>query len=72
MTEQTKPFRVVQPWGPNRAKQSTVVSSHDTVVEAFGAIDAAAQQMARTGAPADAVELIVLNVAGNVVERRTS
>lgn len=62
MTE--RPFRVVQPYGPDKARQATVVSDHATVAEAFAEIDRLATQMVRTGAPSNAVELIVIDVDG--------
>ena len=32
-------FRVVQPWGPDKAPQSTVISEHATAAKAFAEID---------------------------------
>jgi hypothetical protein len=72
MDGQLRPYRVVQPWGKKRAEQATVVSSHDSAVDAFAAIDAMAERMARTGAPAGAVELIVVDASGVIVERPES
>ena len=40
-------FRVVQPWGPDKARQATLISTHATSQEAFDAIDALGK-MART------------------------
>ena len=34
-----KRFRVVQPWGKDLATESTVVSTHDNAVDAYGEID---------------------------------
>lgn len=53
---QRLPFRIVQPWGPDRARQATLISEHATAAEAFREIDRLAAQMIRTGAPSDAVE----------------
>jgi hypothetical protein len=47
-------FRVVQPWGSDKARQSTVISEHATAAEAFREIDRLASEMVRTGAPSDA------------------
>jgi hypothetical protein len=40
---------------------------HATVPEAFAAIDALSAQIVRTGAPSDAVELIVVDNGGEPV-----
>ena len=50
-------YRVVQPYG-NRPEEWTVQSEHETLEGAFAAIDALRAQMVRTGAGADAIELI--------------
>jgi hypothetical protein len=57
-------FRVVQPWGPDKGRQASVQSEHATAAEAFAALDATSAAMARTGAPADAIELIVVDEHG--------
>jgi hypothetical protein len=65
-------YRVVQPWGPNRAKEATLISEHATVADAFAEIDRLRAQMTRTGTPAssrDAVELIVVDGSGRIVQR---
>ena len=48
-------FRIVQPWRPDKARQ--------TVIDQFSS------EMVRTGAPSDAVELIVNGADGRVVTR---
>jgi hypothetical protein len=65
----SRPFRVVQPWGPNKARQSTVISEHATAAEAFREIDRLASEMVRTGAPRDAVELVVVDQEDEIVRR---
>jgi hypothetical protein len=62
-------FRVVHPWGRDRARESTVVSTHATAAEAFAEIDRVAEHMVSTGDRSDAVELIVVDANGNIVER---
>ena len=65
-------YRVVHPWGPGKGRQATLQSEHATIAEAFAAIDAMRAQVARTGAPPDAIELIVMIVVdedGRVVAR---
>ena len=56
------PFRVVQPWGKDKVRQSTWLSEHETAEAAFGEIDRLASEMSRTGAPSDAIELVVIDV----------
>jgi hypothetical protein len=62
-------FRVVQPWGPDKGRQSTLVSEHATAAPAFEEIDRLASQMTRTGAPSDAVELVVVDTDGRLIRR---
>jgi hypothetical protein len=59
----------VQPWGPDRGRQATLISEHRTAAEAFADIDRLIARMIRTGARADAVELLVINANGTVVQR---
>ena len=64
--------RVVQPWGPDKARQATLVGDgHATAAEAFAEIDRLAAEMMRTGAPSDAVQLVVVDVDGRQVRRRS-
>ena len=42
------PFRVVQPWGPDKARQASLITEHATVAEAFHEIDRLAAEMVRT------------------------
>ena len=56
------PFRVVQPWGGNKVQQSTMLSEHQTAAAAFAEIDRLTERMLRTGAPVDAIELVVVDV----------
>lgn len=62
-------YRVVQPWGPDKASQSTVVTERDTIEAAFAEIDRIAGQMVSTGSPSNAIELIVIDEAGRIVRR---
>ena len=62
-------YRVVQPWGPDKGRQATFQSEHATVAEAFAALDALSAEMVRTGAPSDAIELIVVDDDGRPVTR---
>ena len=51
------------------ASQSTIISEHVTAFDAFNAIDRLSSEMVRTGAPSDAVELIVIDHDDAVVPR---
>jgi len=56
-------YRIVQPWGL-RVREWTLIDTRSTVREAFAAIDALSARMVRTGAPSDAIELIVVDDSG--------
>ena len=62
----TSPFRIAQPYGADVGRESTTLSEHATVADAFAEIDHLAATMARTGAPSDAITLVVLDAAGRV------
>jgi hypothetical protein len=49
-------FQVVQPWGRDTLRQSTMLSQHHTASAAFAEIDRLAAEMARTGAPTNELE----------------
>jgi hypothetical protein len=66
MLVRTGAYRIVQPYGPDVARQSTVVSEHATIADAFAEIDRLAAQMVRTGARPDTVTLLVVDAAGAV------
>ena len=59
----------MQPWGPDKVRQTTVISEHHTVAGAFDEIDGFADTMTRNGVPGNAVELLVLDEWGRVVVR---
>jgi hypothetical protein len=62
-------YRVVQPWGRDKARQATVVSEHHTPKAAFSAIDRVAALAARTGTSTDHLELLVVDDQGRIVRR---
>ena len=62
-------FRVVRPYGRDKAREATTISEHGTAPEAFAEIDRLRTQMARTGAPANKTELIVVDAADQIVPR---
>lgn len=64
-----KSYRVMQPWGPARGRQATLISEQATAADAFNAIDRLSAEMVRTGAPSDAVELIVVDASGQIIAR---
>jgi hypothetical protein len=61
-------YRVVQPYG-RHPEEWTVLSELSSAGEAFAAIDALSQQMVRTGAPSDAIAVMVVNENGQPVTR---
>ena len=61
------PFRVVQPWGPDKVRQSTMLSEHQTAAAAFDEIDRLKSQMLRTGVATHEIELVVIDVDRNAV-----
>ena len=62
-------FRIVQPWGPKIAEQSTVISERATAEDAFREIDRLSAEMVRAGAPSDAIELVVIDPNLRIVKR---
>jgi hypothetical protein len=62
-------FRIVQPYGRDKARESTVISEHQTAADAFAEIDRLSAQMVSTGVRADYVELIVVDEEGRIVQR---
>ena len=59
----------MQPWGPDKARQSTLISEHPTAADTFAEIDLLASEMVRTGAPSDAMEWIVIDQVDRIVQR---
>src|SRR5688572_19571504 len=45
----TRMFRVVQPWGADKAREATLISEHPTAAEAFAEIDRLSAEMVCTG-----------------------
>ncbi len=63
------PCYLVQPWGPDRSRQATVTSIHDTAADAYARLDAIAEQLERDGAPPDYLELYVVDEQRQPVTR---
>ena len=59
----------MQPWGPHKGRTATLISKHHTTAAAFREIDRLSAEMVRTGAPSDAVELVVVDAEDRVVVR---
>ena len=65
-------YFVVQPYGRDKGRESTILYEAPTAAEAFAEIDRLALQMKRTGAPSDAIELLVVDADRNVIRRKVS
>jgi hypothetical protein len=63
------PFRLVLPYGRDKAQEATMISGHATVADAFAEIDRLRAKMVRTGPPANKIELIVVDAANQIVPR---
>ena len=63
------PFLVVQPYGRDKARESTIISGHHKAAEAFAEIDCLSSEMARTGAPSNAIEFFVVDAERRIVPR---
>jgi hypothetical protein len=64
----SEPYRIAQPVGDDRAREATLISEHVTAAEAFAEIDRLSAQMVGTGAPSNAIELIVVDDSGRIVQ----
>jgi hypothetical protein len=65
-------FRIVQLYGPDKARESTLVSEHPSAADAFATIDHLAAEMVRTCTPSTmiaAIELIVIDEDDRIVQR---
>ena len=63
------PFYLVEPWGPDRYRQATIVEIHETAADACRALDAIAEKLQRDGAPDGYLEIYVLDEARQPVTR---
>jgi hypothetical protein len=62
-------FRVVQPWGPDKGRQATIISEHPTTEDAFEALERIARQAERTSGRIEAIERIVVDGYGRILAR---
>jgi hypothetical protein len=63
-------FYVVQPYGRDKGRESTIVAECETAEAAFEEIERLAEQMQRTGARPNQIELIVVNERREIVRRK--
>jgi hypothetical protein len=63
-------FYIVQPYGRDKERESTVVAECESAEAAFAEIDRLAEQMHRTGARPDQIELLVVNERREIVRRK--
>ena len=61
------PFSAIQPWGPDKGRQATVTSEYGTALEAFRDIYHLSSEMVRTRAPSEAIKLMVVDAADQIV-----
>ena len=62
-------YFVVQPFGRDKAREATIVYEATSAAEAFAEIDRLAEQMNRTGARADSIELLVVDENRRIIPR---
>ena len=55
------PFLLVQPWGKDRNREATVVEIHETVTDAYAALDKIAERLQRNGLPGDELEMHIVD-----------
>ena len=65
----TGPFRVIQRWGPNLARHSTVLSEYSKRGNAFMDLDRRIAVLVEAGAVADALQMLVIDGDGCQVPR---
>ena len=62
-------FRIIQPYGRDAARESTLISEHTTAAAAFAEIDRLSAQIIKTGVRPDVLELLVIDGDGQLVSR---
>ncbi len=63
------PYYVVQPWGRDRYRDATVVGIHETVTDAYDALDKIAETCQRHDVPDDWLEIYVVDAERQPVIR---
>jgi hypothetical protein len=58
---QDNSFYIVQPYGPDRGRQATIVSTHESIEAAYAELDRIAARQNGHGLAGDVVELIVVD-----------
>ena len=64
------PYRVVQPWGKDRGREATELSSWATLADAFAEIDRYAARYVSNDLPGDYLELRVVDDEGTRCDDR--
>jgi hypothetical protein len=67
--EESGPFRVIQRWGPNLARHSTVLGEYGKRVAAFADMDRRVATHVEAGLAAGALQLLVVDGDGRPVQR---
>jgi hypothetical protein len=62
-------YFVVQPYGRDKGRDSTIVYEAQSLADAFAEIDRLAARMRRTGARPETVELLVVDEQRRVIRR---
>ncbi len=62
-------FHLVQPWGDDKYRQATIVSTHATVVEAYAALDRIGEKLHQDEAPEGTLEIYVVDEGRQPVPR---
>jgi hypothetical protein len=65
----TGPYRVIQRWGPNLVRHSTVLSEYSRRAAAFADMDRRVEIHVEAGFLADALQLLVIDGDGRPVQR---
>jgi hypothetical protein len=64
-------YRVLQPYGKDRGREATEISTWSTIADAFAEVDRYAERMRSKGLPADCVALLVIDDEGSRYDDRT-
>ena len=63
------PFRVIERWGPNLTRHSTVLGTYHTLAAAFEHVDQRVTTAVAAGAIAEALQFFVVNSDWQKVQR---
>ena len=65
----TGPFRVIERWGPNLIRHSTVLATYHTLAAAFADVDQRVATVVAAGAIAEALQFFVVDSDWQKVQR---